>query len=391
MKKLPIFGIALALAIILTLAACGTDAVEELEVESLDSDLPGEDFSMSFPDASTPTPAPLAADAAPEPLSVSKSEEGFQSTTSLQVAERQIISSASLSMQVEQVQSAVNDVRAIAEGLGGFVGQLSFSGSEEYQQATMTIRVPQGQFFSALDRIKTLGKVHNENLGSEDVTEQFIDLEARLNSAKREEESLLALLTRVETVSEILTVERELSRIRSEIESLQGRLNFLERRVELATIAVSLFPPGVEIGEPPVASLIVEASDVSEKVEDIKALVFSLNGKVDRVAISVRNGNERAEIVFRVFTPEFEKALTYIEALGEVLSKDLQEGSTPVDGEINLSDEPNAHISAILIEEEEEDSFSASLIAVIVAPIAVVMLAILLILVYRAGRRRGSV
>ena len=388
MKKLPIFGIALALAIILTLAACGTDAVEEVEVESLDSDLSGEDFSMSFPDASTPTPAPLlAADA--ESLSVSKSEEGFQSTTSLQVAERQIISSASLSMQVEQVQSAVNDVRAIAEGLGGFVGQLSFSGSEEYQQATMAIRVPQGQFFSALDRIKTLGKVHNENLGSEDVTEQFIDLEARLNSAKREEESLLALFTRVETVSEILTVERELSRVRSEVESLQGRLNFLERRVELATIAVSLFPPGVEIGEPPVASLIVEASDISEKVEDIKALVSSLNGKVDRVGISVRNGNERAEIVFRVFTPEFEKALTYIEALGEVLSKDLQEGSTPVDGEINLSDEPNAHINAILI--EEEDSFSASLIAVIVAPIAVVLLAILLILVYRVGQRRGRV
>ena len=392
MKKLSIFVVALALAIILTLAACGTDSQENADGESFGSDSSGEEFSTPFPGA-TPTPAPFPAVAQvlalpPEP------SEGFLDTTSLQIAERQIISTASLSMQVEMVQNAVNEVRAIAESLGGFVGQLSFSGSQDHQQATMTIRVPQGQFFTALDQIKTLGEVRNENLGSQDVTEQFIDLEARLNSAQREEESLLSLLERVETVSEILTVERELSRVRSEIERLQGQLNFLERRVELATITVSLFPPGVEIAEPPFASLAIETSDISQKVESIKALVSSQNGEVDQVFISVRNGKERAEIVFRVFTHEFEQALTFIEDQGKVLSKDLREGSASEDGGISLPDEPNARISATLVEGEEEDSSSAGLIAAIVAPIGGVLLAILLailfILVYRTGQRRSG-
>jgi hypothetical protein len=171
-------------------------------------------------------------------------------------------------------QTAVNEVRAIAESLGGFVEQLSSSGGSERQQAHMTIRVPQNQFFTALERIEALGEVQNRNLGSEDVSEQFIDLEARLKSALREEQSLLSLLERAQQVSEILTIERGLSRLRSEIERLQGQLNFLERRVELATITVSLFPPSEEVPQPPSASLLVEDSDVPSSVNEVKNRVL---------------------------------------------------------------------------------------------------------------------
>ena len=154
----------------------------------------------------------------------------------LQTVQRKVISSATLSIKVKVVEEAVPQIRTIAEGMGGFVEQLSSSGSAGRQRASITIRVPQDQFFTALERIEALGEVQSKNLGSEDVSEQFIDLEARLKSSLREEESLLSLLGRSGTVSEVLAIERELARVRSEIERFQGQLNFLERRVALATI-----------------------------------------------------------------------------------------------------------------------------------------------------------
>ena len=88
-----------------------------------------------------------------------------------------------------------------------------------------------------------VGKVQSKNLGSEDVSERFIDLQARLKSSLREDESLLSLLDRTSTVIEVLAIERELTRVRLDIERLQGQLNFLERRIDLATITVSLSSP----------------------------------------------------------------------------------------------------------------------------------------------------
>ena len=93
-----------------------------------------------------------------------------------------------------------------------------------------------------------VGKVQSKNLGSEDVSERFIDLQARLKSSLREEKSLLSLVGRTRTVSEVLAIERELTRVRSDIERFQGQLNFLERRIDLASITVSLSSPLGHLG-----------------------------------------------------------------------------------------------------------------------------------------------
>jgi hypothetical protein len=300
-----------------------------------------------------------------------------------------VISTASISVEVEMVQTAVNEVRSIAESLGGFGEQLSSSGGSERQQAHMTIRVPQNQFFTALERIEGLGEVQSRNLGSEDVSEQFIELEARLRSALREEQSLLSLLERAQQVSEILTIERELSRVRSEIERLPGQLNFLERRVELATITVSLFPPSEEIPQPPSASLLVEDSDVTSSVNEVKNLVSTLGGEVDQVFLLVQDGRERANISFRVFPKDFAQAVAFLESQGEVRSKELREGTGPVEGDAAQPEDPNARIDVSLIEKEPSDS---GLIIPIAAPVGGVVVAVVLgVLFYRtyqAGRRR---
>ncbi len=99
-----------------------------------------------------------------------------------------------------------------------------------------------------------------------------------------------------------------MSQVRSEIERLQGQLSFLERRVELATITVSLFPPTEEIPQPSSASLRVEDSDVTTTVNEVKSLVSTLEGEVDQVVLLVQDGRERTNISLRVFPKDFAQA-----------------------------------------------------------------------------------
>ena len=355
----------------------------------------------------TPTPSSLTNAAASDPDNLFYSDKRLveiQLSTSqgpagaggyvpgaLDTAQRQVISQASVSMEVDEVPAAVAQVRTTAESLGGFVGQLSSSGGPERQQSTMTIRVPQAEFFTALEHIKSLGKVRSENVGSEDVTERFIDLEARLRSALREEESLLSLLDKANQVSEILTIERELSRVRSDIERDQGQLNFLERRVDLSTITVSLFPPDAEVAEPPSGSLTIEVSDVSRSVEEIKALVSGVGGELDRVFVAVRDGKESSDVTLRVFSKNFEQVLSSVEAQGKVRAKEVRETTAPMEGKATSPEEPDARIDISFV--EKESSVVGRIIA-IAAPVGgvalVALLGLLFYAAYRAGRHRGS-
>ena len=114
----------------------------------------------------------------------------------VQIDERRVIQNASLTLRVDDVRPATQSVRQIAEALGGFVEQLSLSGSTDEADGFVVIRVPQGEFFTAIERVSALGEVLGENVSSQDVTAQFVDLEAQLRSLTREEGRLLELLER---------------------------------------------------------------------------------------------------------------------------------------------------------------------------------------------------
>ena len=266
------------------------------------------------------------------------------SSSSLDIPQRKIISTASLNLEVEDVPAAVQRVTAIAEDLGGFVEQLSSVGGEDRENANLTLRVPQDRFTAAIGRIEALGNVHSRDLGREDVSEEFIDLEARLKSLKREEVSLLSLLERAAGVSDVLAIERELSRVRLEIERHQGRLDFLERRVDLATIHVTLFPPPGRFPQPPSAILQVEHSQVATQVERVKNLVASHNGALDHVMLTTHQDEDRAEMTFRVFRQDFEAVLAALEAEGQVVFREVVEATFPPLAADNASKTPQTRI-----------------------------------------------
>ena len=114
--------------------------------------------------ATMATPAPALLDiGAPGPPGAAGGfgDYGRSSGSAMQTAQRKIISSASVSIQVEVVEDTINQVRAIAEGLGGFVEQLSRSGEPGHERANITVRVPQANFLTTLERIEDLGDVRS--------------------------------------------------------------------------------------------------------------------------------------------------------------------------------------------------------------------------------------
>jgi len=157
-------------------------------------------------------------------------------------ADQRIIKTGYVSLQIENVQSGIDTISSLAESLGGFV-QSSNAGenSQGTRYGSITIRFPADQYTSALQQIRAVGvKVIDESTDAQDVTEQYTDLQARLGVARGEEQAYLALLNQSGSVSDLLSVQRELSNVRARIESLQGQIQYLENHTSYSTITVNL-------------------------------------------------------------------------------------------------------------------------------------------------------
>lgn len=165
--------------------------------------------------------------------------------------DRKIISTATLTIEVKDVQEAFNEITAIMQDAGGFISSSSiYEGSGSYN-GEVTIRVPQKNFIMVIEQVENVGQVKFRKITGEDVTEEFIDLNARLGNLKKQEIRLQDILEMATTVKEVLEVEHELERVRGEIERLTGRLNYLNQSVDMSTIQVILREPALITGEGP--------------------------------------------------------------------------------------------------------------------------------------------
>jgi hypothetical protein len=149
------------------------------------------------------------------------------------------------SVEVKHVDDAVTKMRQTAAQFGGFVANTSFKGGRDEQRAaTLEIRVPTGQFDALVAALGGLGRVESVSATAEDVADEYVDLGARVTNAQRVEARLVEMLaTRTGKLSEVLTVEQELRRVREEIERYDARLKWLERRTALSSLDVAMHEP----------------------------------------------------------------------------------------------------------------------------------------------------
>ncbi|MCR4408507.1 MAG: DUF4349 domain-containing protein [Anaerolineae bacterium] len=159
--------------------------------------------------------------------------------------EQMIIYTVDMELIVHDTAASLESVRALVAEFNGYIASSSSGHQEGILTARLTIRVPADDLETVLERLRALGQLESESQSSQDVTDQYVDLDAQLKNLELAEQELRELLqTRQETgkTEEILEVYRELINIRGQIEQIKGRMQYLENLSAMATINLTLTP-----------------------------------------------------------------------------------------------------------------------------------------------------
>jgi hypothetical protein len=185
---------------------------------------------------------------APEPMGLQESaleESSTAPAAALPPLGPSVIKTADVTLEVGRgdLDEVVGDAVAVAGRFGGFV-LTSTVEQEGRGTGTVVLRVPAGQFEAALGAVEELGDVEAKTISGQDVTEEFIDLEARRRNLQAQEAVLLRLMRRARTIPGTIRVQQELQRIQLEVERIEGRLRFLRDQTELSTITAEFEEAG---------------------------------------------------------------------------------------------------------------------------------------------------
>ncbi len=173
-----------------------------------------------------------------------EADYGGASTVSV---DRKTITTVDMTIKVDDAAAVMDEVSKIAVASGGYVASSSvydsYYDSSTRKEGYITVRIPESEYTSFLGNVEALGEVTSKSVSAQDVTEEYIDVTARLDNLERQETRLQEILNMTVTVEDVLSVEKELERVRGEIESLTGRLNYLEDRIEFSTINIRVTEP----------------------------------------------------------------------------------------------------------------------------------------------------
>jgi hypothetical protein len=172
-----------------------------------------------------------------------------------------LIRTGSASVEVDSLDAAVARVRALAAHLGGYVANASLAvGREQVRSATLELRIPAPRFDELVNGLAPFGRVERVDVRAEDVGEEFVDVSARVGNARRLEARLVELLARrTGKLEEVLAVERELARVREEVERYEGRLRYLRTRAATSTLTVTVHERAPLLAATPNATPVADA------------------------------------------------------------------------------------------------------------------------------------
>jgi hypothetical protein len=210
------------------------------------------------------------------------------------------------SIEVKAVDDALTRMRQTAAQFGGFVANTALrTGEDEQRSATLQLRVPSAQFDGAVAALSQLGKVESVSVSAEDVAEEYVDLGARLANARRVEARLAELLaTRTGKLSDVLTVEQELARVRQEAERYEARMRWLERRATLSSLDVSIHEKLPLIDSPSGRGPILEAfAEAWERMVSFVAWLIAMLGILVPLGVLLLLGTLLVRRIIRGGTP----------------------------------------------------------------------------------------
>jgi len=157
--------------------------------------------------------------------------------------ERKIVKTAHLNLEVDNYKDTAFKINSLVQEMQGYLANENtyiYDQQRKLLAGNMSIRIPVERFTEALSRIEKMGNANNRSVNSQDVTEEYVDVESRLKAMRLKEERLLVILNKSGKLGDILAVENELARTRADIEVLEGRLRYLNNRTDLSTININI-------------------------------------------------------------------------------------------------------------------------------------------------------
>ncbi len=268
---------AILFVLLLITAGCSGAAMEKAAAPDMQSaaDMPGEPY-YEYEDAAEEGAATSARydDGESVPL-----EDYLASAVKAQEM-RVIIYTGNISLVVKDTEESVKDITALADAEGGYVADANVYQSGEVLRGNISIRVPAERYQDVMAQLRGLAlRVERESSSSQDVTEEFTDLQARKTNLEHTEAALQQLLDerqRVGSTSDILEVHRELTNIRGQIEQIEGRLRYLSNQAALSTISIELIP---DVLYQPISVAGWEPQGVAK--EALQTLIVALQGLVN--------------------------------------------------------------------------------------------------------------
>ncbi len=283
------------------------------------------------------------------------------------VANRKLVRNAKLELEVESFDTTVQKITAFVNEERGYVATTSSrkQGNGKLRGEVVVKVIPEN-LDRFLQKVRGLGELKNQSLGTEDVTKAYFDTDSRLKNARVMEQRLIDILkTKTGKVSDLLQVEKELGRVREDIEKMQGALKYMDAMVQFATVTISIAEKDLE--EPAAfllkerAQLALYASEVEKVYNDIKALA-SPKTQITNAQLNRDNiGRISARVSMLIAPEESEGVITRVKAMGRVENFQVQtervaQGGTGM-SENAKTKRDKVELNITLSREEQEEAF----------------------------------
>jgi uncharacterized membrane protein len=168
------------------------------------------------------------------------SEAGYQDSSNRDTGEGsyglKVIKTGTMSLEVNSINEALENAKDKIREMDGEITYIHHYSGGSSNYANLTIKIPSEKYEDLMSELSKIGEVTNSSTNTSDVTEEYIDLQARLSMLEDKREAYTNLLEKAETVEDILKVERELERVVYEIESIVGRMNYIDNQVAMSTL-----------------------------------------------------------------------------------------------------------------------------------------------------------
>ena len=156
--------------------------------------------------------------------------------------QRKLIKNGNISFETEDLNETKSNIIGLVKQYNGYISSDNQNGYGNRKSINLIIRIPTQHFDSILSGIsKNVSKFDNKDIRISDVTEEFLDVESRIKNKKELEKTYLDILKKAKSVKDILEVERELGKLREEIEAKQGRLKYLQNQVSFSTLTINFY------------------------------------------------------------------------------------------------------------------------------------------------------